>query len=180
MKSSGHYIFHEEQRFRQNWIMMLVLPIVAAGALLQVYGMYQQIYLGKPWGDNPTSNTALVIASTLVIVFLCLFFLVFLSLKLETEVRDSGFYYTFPPILNKVREIKKEDIEHYFVGKYNPIMEYGGWGIRIRPGKGRAFNVKGRMGVKIFLKNGKTVLFGTQDVKGMEQAMQRLMKPNNP
>jgi len=160
--------------------MIIVVLLTVVGVICQqVYGLYQQLYLGKPWGDHPASDSVLIIMAISTIVFLSLLILLFLTLTLVTEVRDTGFYYRFPVILNKMREIRKEDIEHYSVGKYHPILDYGGWGIRIRPGRGKAFNVRGNMGVKIFLKNGKTILFGTQDVSRLEQAMRKMMNQNN-
>ena len=175
MKTSGHYLFHEEQNFRQNWIIGLSMVTMAVVIILEIYGMYQQLYLGKPWGDHPTTDKELLITSIAIIIFLCLLILLFLTLTLVTEVRDTGIYYKFPVFINRMHEIKKEEIDHYFVGKYHPILDYGGWGIRIQPWKGKAFNVKGRQGVKLYLKNGKTILFGTQDPDGLKRAMGKLM-----
>ena len=178
MKSSGHYLFHEEQSFRQNWIIGLSLIVMAGVIILEVYGLYQQLYLGKPWGDHPTSDTTLLLVSIAIIIVLCILILLFLTLTLITEVRDNGIYYKMPVLINRMHEIRKEDIDHYFIGKYHPILDYGGWGIRIRPFSGRAYNVKGNQGMKIYLKNGRTVLLGTQNPNGLEQAMHKLMNPS--
>jgi hypothetical protein len=175
MKSSGHYLFHEEQSFRQSWIIGLAIASMIGVIIIEVYGMYQQLHLGKPWGDTASSDSELLISSIVTILILCVLMVFLLTLTLVTEVRDTGICYRFPVLINRMHEIKKEDIDHYTVGKYNPILDYGGWGIRIRPWRGKAFNVRGNQGMKIFLKNGKTVLFGTQDPSGLDQAMRKLM-----
>jgi len=179
MKAAGKYLFHEEQSFRQNRLMLLVFAAVLPAIIFPVYGMYQQLYLGKPWGDNPTSDGALIITSVVTIVIVLLVALLMLNLKLITEVRTEGFYYRFPILINSLKEIRKDEISHCEVGKYHPIREFGGWGIRFRPGRGRAYNVKGNEGVKLFLKNGKMVLFGTQQPYEMKRAIDKMMNHSN-
>jgi hypothetical protein len=50
-----------------------------------------------------------------------------------------------------------EEIEKISVREYSPLFEYGGWGIR-RGKSGRAYNVKGNIGLQLVLKNGKKIL----------------------
>lgn len=175
MQAAGKYLFHEEQSFRQNRLILLVLAVVLLAVVFPVYGLYQQLYLGKPWGDNPTSDEALIISSVVTIVIVLMVAFLMLNLTLITEVRTEGFYYRFPVLINRLREIRKDEISYCEVGKYHPIREFGGWGIRFRPGRGKAYNVKGNEGVKIFLKNGKMVLFGTQQPYEMKRAMDKML-----
>ena len=44
-------------------------------------------------------------------------------------------------------DVTKEDIDKIEVIKYNPIMHYGGWGIRLG-----AYNISGNKGLKIYYK----------------------------
>ncbi len=46
-----------------------------------------------------------------------------------------------------------------------------GWGK-----SGSAFNVKGNIGLQLYLKNGKKVLFGTQRPDALKRAMDKMMK----
>ena len=74
--------------------------------------------------------------------------------------------------------IPREMITEYGVRKYNPIGEYGGWGIKGRGfGKGRAYNVKGNMGLQLRLQDNKKILFGTQRPDALQAAMDKMMKP---
>lgn len=43
-------------------------------------------------------------------------------------------------------------------------LEYGGWGVRFGKG-GKAFNVSGNRGLKLYLKSGRSLLIGTQKDK---------------
>ena len=54
-------------------------------------------------------------------------------------------------------------------------MDYGGWGIRFRY-KAKAYNVKGNEGVKVYLKTGRHILFGSQKSSIFESEIKRFMK----
>lgn len=179
MRTSGHYLFHEEQSFRQSWVIYPLVGIVLGVIVLHCYGLYQQLYLGKPWGENTASDTELIFSSVISTVVVLAVVVLLLKLTLETEVRDDGFYYRFPILINRERCIHKNDISRYEVGKYHPIGEFGGWGIRVRLGKRRAYNIKGNQGVKFYLKNGKMVLFGTQQPSELRKALDKMMQPSN-
>jgi len=177
MKTSGHYLFHEEQSFRQTWILIPVVMGFLTASLLLGFGLYQQLYLGKPWGDQPMSDTGLIITTIVTMLALILVILLLLNLTLITEVRNDGFYYRFPILINRQKMIGKEDIMNFEVGKYNPIREFGGWGIRIRLRRARAYNVKGSLGVRFYLRNGKIVLFGTQQPEELKRALDKMINP---
>jgi len=54
-------LFEEEQHFRQTWLWMLPMSLLLL--LVFGFGLYQQLYLGKPFGNKPMSNDGLVIAA---------------------------------------------------------------------------------------------------------------------
>lgn len=178
MNTSGHYYFHEEQDFRRSWILFLVIMIVLATIIIQIYGLYQQIYLEKPWGDNPMTNNELLITTIASVVAVILGALIILNLRLITEVRTEGFFYRFPILINRQHEILKERILSYEVGKYHPLRDFGGWGIKKRLFRKTAYSVKGAYGVTFHLDNGKTILFGTQKPDELKRALDRMMASN--
>ncbi len=144
-------LFIENQRFRQPWIWVVLIGIL----LLTLWGFIQQVVLGIPWGNNPGSDTV-VILSTLIPISL-IFLFGFMSLK--TEVTNEEIRIAFFPFIS--RRYQWEDIEKAYIRRYKPLAEYGGWGIRFGP-KGKAYNVSGNMGLQLVLKNGKRILIGTQ------------------
>ena len=79
----------------------------------------------------------------------------------RVEVSEDGLKYQFFPFHIKVYEIRFADIDSFKELIYSPLKDYGGWGMKYSF-SGTAYNVSGNKGVKIFLKNGKKVLFGTQ------------------
>jgi hypothetical protein len=81
------------------------------------------------------------------------------SQKLTLSIDSEKVTYRFYPFL-KEKIIYKEDIKAVSVDSYDPISEYGGWGIKIGR-KGRAYTTSGTHGVTIFFQNGKKILIGT-------------------
>jgi hypothetical protein len=175
--------FREVQKFDQWWLRLLIpltwVPVVA----LFGTGLYRQLVLGKPWGNNPASDTGLIVTALFVFGVLAGMTFLLFSLKLITEVTDKGLRYRFPPLILKFRNLSAAEIAEYSIRKYNPVGEYGGWGLRQRRiigNKGIAYNVSGTTGLQLILKNGKKILFGTQRPDACLAAMERLMKPTLP
>jgi len=142
------------------------------GTLL--FGYYNQIVLGEPWGDNPIGDSALILTNLITILILLGIFLLFHFMKLQVEI-DAGFIrYRFFPFVNSLRSISAEEVKKIYVRQYKPIWEYGGWGYRVRPGSGKAMNVKGNWGLQIEFSNGKKLLLGTQKPNELETALNEL------
>ena len=169
-------IYTEEQFIRQNPISWIILPVWLGLVALFTWGFYQQLYLGKPWGDNPTSDTALLTIGISIILFTGAIFMMVFNARLITEIHSNGIYYKYPPFINKLRFIDAGSIASYEVRKYNPIGEYGGWGLR----KGyrrrnTAYNVSGSAGLVLKLKNGMKYTFGTVKPDDLRQAVEKMM-----
>jgi hypothetical protein len=145
-------VFHEEQRFRQIWIWVLILGVAA----LQWWGWVQQIVRGQPWGDNPAPDWMMWLFWLLFGVGLPLFFV---WLRLVVEVDDQGVSLRFVPLTR--RRIGFDEIERCEATDYQPLRQYGGWGIR-GLGNNRAYNVSGREGVRLHLLGGDVVVIGSQ------------------
>jgi len=158
--------FNETQRFRQWWIFLIIaLSITAWG-----YAFVMSIQAEKP--DKAADDLVMILTGFIPILLV----LLLISLRLVTKIRNEGIYFQFKPLQWKVKHIKPEEIERFEVRKYKPIAEYGGWGIRHSARKsGRAYNVSGNMGLQLYLKNGKKLLIGTKDTRGIQKAMEDMM-----
>ena len=67
---------------------------------------------------------------------------------------------TFAPFTEFI--IPFDTIKSYEIRKYRPIREYGGWGIRFNR-HGKAYTVKGTLGLQMELTNGEKILIGTEN-----------------
>lgn len=179
MRTSGHYLFHEEQDYRHPVIILMIAVFTLGMVVFQLYQIYRQIYLGQPVGNPPQSNSELVTSAVIAIVVVVSIAIFLLNLRLITEVRYDGFYYRYPVLINKMRMIRKEDIVRYEVGKYHPLKEFGGWGYRNRLGRRKAYSIMGRQGARFLLANGREVLFGTRQPAELKRALDKMMNPSN-
>lgn len=140
------------------------------------WGFYEQLVLSHPWGDNPTSDTALIITGITVIVGLGVMVLLFIRNSLITEVHTDGFYYRFPPFVNKMRCIPIEQIAFIEVRKYGVFPGRMGWGIKRSPlRRTTAYQVGGNKVVLITLKTGRRIMFGTKRMEEMRRAVDKMM-----
>lgn len=172
--AQNSFLFYEEQRFRQPWLwaLMGIVALLAVGVFS--YGIFQQVILGKPWGDNPMSDTGLITLAIIVwIVDGAILWLLF-SMTLKVGVDSTNVHIHFTPF--KKRLIPVSDIRHCEVRTYSPLLEYGGWGIRYGWRGGMAYNAMGNRGVQLELKDGQKVLIGSQRAEELSAVIQRGMR----
>lgn len=160
--------YKENQHFRQKWLWAIILFF----PLFSLYGIYEQLLMGNPIGNQPISNQGLLLFALLVGIGLPV---LFYSFKLKTRVSDKGLHYQFFPIHLKEHLFRFEDIESFKSRKYAPLKEFGGWGIRWGF-EGKAYNVSGDEGLQLILKNDLKILIGSQEAKELEKAMKKACK----
>ena len=100
---------------------------------------------------------------------------IFYLLQLRIKVNSEGLHYQFFPFHLKSHTIKIEEIVKVEALQYKPLAEYGGWGIRYGF-KGKAYNTSGNLGVKVHLKNGRNILFGSQKYKELAKTLKQIKK----
>jgi hypothetical protein len=161
--------FKEVQRFNQWYI--LVLNVITF-AIVVFFITKEIIHLQQ---TSQATNEAywLLLIGLIPLLLILLFYMV----KLETEIRKEGIYFRFKPFQRKFKFYDWKDILKFYVRKYKPIKEYGGWGVRAGTKKyGRAYNVSGNMGLQIELTNGKKILIGTVKATELERAITKIKK----
>jgi hypothetical protein len=147
-------IFKEQQRFTQTWLIILLAMSIAVPIRIMI-----QEY-AKENSKMTTNEFVLTLVGILVSV-LCIFFF-----KLTTRIDEKGIHYQFFPFHFSLRRISWSEINSVNVRNYDPIGEYGGWGLKggslWNKAKGKAINISGDIGIQLTLKNGKKLLIGTQ------------------
>ncbi len=146
--------FKEEQRFTQLWLLVL-LGISGAVPILIILKEYLK--------ENSTITTNECILSLLGIILSLGGLFIF---KLTTRIDHEGIHYQFFPIHLSMKTINWDELQSVKVITYDPIGEYGGWGIRgsnfWNKEKGKAFTISGDIGIQLELKKGKKLLIGTK------------------
>jgi hypothetical protein len=181
-------VFEETQRLSQKQIWFGWLVLIACNALF-FYGVYKQIIIGQAFGNNPMSDKGLLITTGILLVFsICVMYLSYRS-YLYTQITKEKIKVLFFPFHLKCREYDWEQISKAYIRKYNPVLEYGGWGIRysrfrlnigsfVKGFKAhqRAFNVSGNIGLQLEFVNGDKLLIGTQQWEELNEALKKLGK----
>jgi hypothetical protein len=174
--------YKEEQKINPGIAWLIIFPVLTLVNIIFGVGIYQQISLGKPWGDEPLSDGGLISITIGFNLFIIGMLFLMLKIKLILEIRESGLIYRYLPFIFREKKISRSEIERFEVRQYKAIQEYGGWGFRQRrrfQNKGLAYNVRGNIGLQLYLKNGKKILFGTQRKEAINAAMQKMMGGRN-
>lgn len=142
----------EVQRFNQWWIWVLgLLPLV------MVVAEFAAIFANKK-----QLETGDIMAMALVLIITVLSFVWIKMMRLETTVNYEGISVNFKGLIFAKRKYNWHEIESLEVVKYDPLVEYGGWGVKYGFKKGWCYNVSGDTGIKLKLKIGKLFMIGTQ------------------
>jgi hypothetical protein len=166
-------LFKEEQQFRQWWMTLIVMASSIPAAISLVYSFF------KLSRNSPFDRSTMPLAVSIVVLIVVIVVLwVYFSTKLEVWIDQDGVHYRYFPQIYKNKLISKEEIARYEIRKYSAIWDYGGWGVRRGFGRKwqRAYNVSGNIGLQLYFKNGKKVLFGTQRSQAILFAMDEMMK----
>lgn len=162
-------LFSEKQSFRQIWLWILLITI----DLIHFVTICTPYFTQSVNGIARTDLGETVFSAAILIFTTVLFYL----MRLETVIKSDGIYYRFFPFQIKLKKISWEEISHAYIRKYNPIMEYGGWGIRngfLRSGK--AYNVSGNEGLQMIYTSNKRFLLGTKKADEIKSILFQLGK----
>lgn len=88
-----------------------------------------------------------------------------------TMINNKGVWVKYKPFHKNYRFYPWNEIEKAYDRIYQPLKEYGGYGIRFRSKIfSGAFNVSGNIGLQLEMKNGRKVLIETMkgnEIKGI-------------
>lgn len=150
--------FTEQQRMTQLWVWIILLGLIG----LATWGLVQQLIFDIPFGNNPMSNTGLVIFVISMLVLSALF----ASIQLKTTIDKQGINMLLFPFTKK--EILWKDVNKVELVTYS-VFDSGGFGIRYSTKFGSMYTIKGKHGIAITLNNNKKILIGTQQPKKIQQ-----------
>lgn len=154
-------LFSEKQQFRSIWA-FLPLLIAAIGLGISTSQLIAE------------SKSLLPMLFAWLVVLIVLFF--FFLMRLETTITVTEITVRFYPFTKK--QITWTEVEQAFVRTYKPLWEYGGWGVRLSPKHGKAYNIAGNKGLQLILKNGEKILIGTQKEGELEAVLRQVQKQN--
>ena len=160
-------LFSEQQKFKQWWLWLILLGLNG----IFIFGIYKQLILKEPFGDKPMSDIGLFIGLSGMLLLTLLFW----NFKLQTIIKHDGIYVRFFPIHIAYRKYTWDKLIKTYVREYNPITEYGGWGLRYGLfGKGKALNVSGNVGLQLVTVHNYRLLIGTNKPEAMKEILNKI------
>lgn len=155
-------LFSEHQKFKQIWIWIVLLSVTIGLLVVLIFHIIKE--------------QGFIFESIGLIITLGISFLVYKS-ELLVTIDDTKINYKFSPFQSAEQTIPFSDIQKLSLIQYDPIKDYGGWGMKISAtGKGRSYTISGNQGLLVLLKDGKQILFGTQQ---KELLLEVIPKINN-
>ena len=156
--------YHEEQQFHGALMGLLLLAMVFVVAVTGIAVV----------NSRPDDALLLAIAPVVVVLVAAL-----ISLShLDVDVTDSGVSIAFRHLW-PTRRIGFADIVGLEVRRYDPLLEYGGWGVRLGP-KGWGYMTSGSEGVQLRLRKGLPVLIGSARPRQLEAAIREGLESQIP
>jgi len=148
-------LFAERQWLLRHWWPLLLLPTLLIPLLLWLVPAHGT---PPPWWIFALAGLALCLVAGLV-----------LDVRLDT----AGAHYRLRPLQWRWRHIAWAEVAHAYLRRYDPLGEYGGWGIKGTT-QNRAYNIANDEGLQLELRDGRRVLLGTQRPAELIQALATL------
>ncbi len=172
-------LFEEKQKFGSPLFYLGMSVVYAVPTLIFLFAFYKKFIVHEPFGNRPMSSLELILTAFFTFIVLAGSLYILIGSRLIVTITNQNISLTFKPILFKTISFDKTDIDNFEIRNYKPVKEYGGYGVRQgRKGLGKAYNVKGKSGLQLYLKNDKKVLIGTQRPDAILRAMKKMTETN--
>jgi hypothetical protein len=152
------------QTHRMKYYFWFALPIV-----LVIWGIIFYNNKEKP------SNFLNVELIPPVMIILLLFGLLW-SIKLQWNLNNENFNFIYRPFIWKRKSYPMNEIETIEICKINPLLDFGGWGLRYSTKFGKAYTTHGNTVLRIHLKNQKILNFTAENTPELLQLIDSLSK----
>lgn len=158
--------FEEKQCMRQWWMLIITFGIV----VFSTYALLHQLITGEGVGTRPPPLVFMFLVEFLVIGMMYFIW----RMELQTRIDADGIHYKFWPFFGW-RHRHWSELQSVEVRQYKPLLEYGGWGLRLGL-NGWAYNMAGNKGIQLEFRAGGQLLLGTQKPEEAEAAIAHLKK----
>ena len=160
-------LFYEKQRLTQWWLWLIVIVVQIVPVVMQYIKLSGTDMLDKP-------EVLLGIFGTNLVGFILSVLLIY-SIKLETRITELGVYVRLFPLGFSFKFYPFSNMLAYYVRKYHPVREYGGWGLKGRYNN-RSLSIRGDRGLQLEFPNGNKLLIGTQKPQEIIEILKSLQK----
>ncbi|MBN2723239.1 MAG: hypothetical protein JXR95_04115 [Deltaproteobacteria bacterium] len=163
-------LYSETQQVSSFWkyftCLLISIPVI----------VFTYIVLNRYDGNFITGWKTTDIILWLVTVFFAsgIVFLVFIT-KLQIELTSSVLSFKYVPLMLKWKYREVENIHKWEIIKFRPVVQYGGWGMRL----GRdhiAYIMRGNAGIFFIFKNKEKLMIGTKNPELFSSKLREITK----
>jgi hypothetical protein len=153
-------VYKESQTYRSTWVFYLILLVELPTLILLTVLFF-------------TSEEKQEMGIALVFVFGIMSLVVglILNIQLETRIDHQGIHYRYLPFIRTWRLLSKASIISAEVITFNPLLDYGGWGMK-RNKTTKLFNITGNQGLLVDSGEPKKTLLGTLKAKELKSYLE--------
>ena len=169
MNPKEPFYYEEIQKMDQWWYRLAIL--IGPAVIWTLFLL--QVVFGIEVDKDPGTEIVLTIVWLLVGIFMPWYLL---SSRLITVIASDGIYVRFKPYHFKYQRFLFSDIEKVETMTYRAIRDFGGYGIKFVKNT-KIYNVKGNKAIKIFFKNGKSLVIGTQVPDQLDASIRNVFRP---
>lgn len=165
-------IFKEQQRF-SNWILWLLLISMAVGVW---FWFIASIILstGVSTGMEESITPAWFVVLVWIIVGIVVPLFVFI-LRFDLQIEDGEIKFQYFPFHIKPKRLSIKEIQNYKIVRFDPLGDYGGWGIRKKANTIGYITASGR-GVIVLLDGEMQLTLGSDQPKELYLAIDKVHK----
>jgi hypothetical protein len=149
-------VFSERQWLLRHWWPILLLPTLLVPL---VFWLAPKHDTPPPWGVFALAGLALGLVA---------------GIALDVRLDTAGAHYRLLPLQWRWRHIAWPEVARAYLRRYDPLGEYGGWGIK-GTSQNRAYNIANDEGLQLELHDGRRVLLGSQRPAELAQALATLV-----
>ena len=164
MKEARPVLYHEVQALRQ-WHARLMLAVPPAAML---FIAVRQFVFHRPWGHPPMTNGSIIFLTVLLVAV----YIRLITVRLVTDLTPAGLTIGLRGLW-RARRVPLSTIHSAKPIEYDPVREYGGYGIRPGP-RGMAYIARGNRGVQLELVDEGKLLVGSQRPEDLSSKIMQL------
>lgn len=161
----GKILHSESNRLDKTWI---IIPLIFSNLIMITVGLFAVI---KAKEMEWTEFLILVSIINLPLLALLIF------TKLIVFIGAEGISFQLQPFQLKLKTITWDQVIEAKVTKYNPMGDYGGWGLK-RGKKGLAYTISGNYGIYLEMKMGKNIMVGIKNHLAVNEIISRIFIQN--
>ncbi|MDE2882950.1 MAG: hypothetical protein OXU69_09585 [Gemmatimonadota bacterium] len=167
-------VHYREETWAPLWVIALIWGACLAAVIGTVTSTMEAVEIAGRYGEALPGSMVLTLAG-IGVGMLLVVSLTAMFIRLDVEVRADHIFIAFGPVNLVRKRISFSDIESVRGLTFRPLIEFGGWGIRWRPGR-TAWTIRGNQAAAITLSGGKQIYVGSQHPQRLAGAIQAAMR----